>query len=122
MKRTVLLCIFALLLAIPPAFAAPCSSPAEAEGTLIYNTDHHVYQFCNGTNWIGFNAIDPAGGGGGCSNPTAREAILFYNTDYHVLQYWTEHSGSLLAGSTSNTPGQPVRDTLFLQRRYTTAI
>jgi hypothetical protein len=87
MKRSVLLFIFALLLAIPPAFAANCANPAGREGSYIYNSTYHVYQFCNGTNWIAFNAINPAAGGGGCSNPTAREQTIIYNFDHHILQY-----------------------------------
>jgi hypothetical protein len=87
MKRSALSFIFALWLAIPPAFAANCANPAAREGASIYNPTFHVYQFCNGANWIAFNAINPAAGGGGCSNPTAREQTIIYNVDHHILQY-----------------------------------
>lgn len=32
---------------------ADCTSPAGVEGKIIYNSDHKVAQFCNGTDWIG---------------------------------------------------------------------
>lgn len=30
-----------------------CTNPAKSEGFIIYNKDHKVAQFCNGTDWIG---------------------------------------------------------------------
>lgn len=32
---------------------ADCSGPEGTEGTIIYNSQHKVAQFCNGTDWIG---------------------------------------------------------------------
>jgi hypothetical protein len=30
-----------------------CSTPSRPEGTLIYNTDENILQYCNGENWVG---------------------------------------------------------------------
>jgi hypothetical protein len=38
---------------------------AGVEGDMMYNNDYHLYQFCDGTNWI---AMGPTGAGGNLSN------------------------------------------------------
>jgi hypothetical protein len=38
-----------------------CVSPAGTEQQIIYNTDYHTLQFCNGANWI------PLGPGSGAA-------------------------------------------------------
>jgi hypothetical protein len=48
-----LLCLSGL---IHQAHGAPPSCNAGAEGTIIYNKDHKIVQFCNGTQWIGMVA------------------------------------------------------------------
>ena len=58
---------FSLLLAVMLFFAAPaayaaCTNPAGDEGEQLYNLDHHMMQFCNGTAWV---AMGSAGGGSG---------------------------------------------------------
>ncbi len=84
--------------------AAACSSPAGNEGQVIYNDDHNVMQFCNGTDWIGMagGAVDTlselscsdgqvavwnnggsvwqcgAGGGGGLWTQSGSD--IYYNT------------------------------------------
>jgi 6-phosphogluconolactonase (cycloisomerase 2 family) len=37
-------------------FAAPCSSPSKPEGSIIFNSDYNVPQYCDGTNWIAMGA------------------------------------------------------------------
>ncbi|MCD8497554.1 MAG: hypothetical protein LRZ85_05410 [Alphaproteobacteria bacterium] len=39
-----------------PSYAAPPACDAGAEGTIIYNKDQKLVQFCNGTQWIGMVA------------------------------------------------------------------
>lgn len=34
------------------AHAGNCSNPTRAETAIIYNSDYHTYQFCNGTKWV----------------------------------------------------------------------
>lgn len=48
---TAFIAIF-ILFSTSPALA-DCTNPAKAEGVIIYNSDHKVAQFCNGTDWIG---------------------------------------------------------------------
>ena len=65
---------------------AQCTSPAEVRGSIIYNTDENVMQYCNGVDWV---AMGPTGvtSGSGCSNPTGAAGDIIFNTDYSVLQY-----------------------------------
>lgn len=37
----------------PFSVAADCIDPTRTEGTIIYNADYKVAQFCNGSDWIG---------------------------------------------------------------------
>jgi hypothetical protein len=50
--------LLALCLIVFPVLshAAPPVCNAGAEGTIIYNKDHKIVQFCNGTQWIGMVA------------------------------------------------------------------
>jgi hypothetical protein len=32
--------------------AGSCINPAAAEGHVIYNSTHHVLQYCNGAKWV----------------------------------------------------------------------
>src|SRR6478672_8460041 len=85
LRSSIALCCIHLLM--PHAAIASCSSPAAAEGDIIYNQAYHTYQYCGGANWVSFAELDPAAGGGGCSNPTQPEGYLFYNNDYHTVQF-----------------------------------
>lgn len=65
--------------------AGSCTSPAADQGDIIYNTTHHVMQYCNGTNWV---PMGPNGnGGGGCSNPTGSAGDMTYNATHGVMQF-----------------------------------
>ncbi len=70
-----LLALTLMLLVFPSLAHAACTSPAGAEGDIVYNADHHVATFCNGTNWIAFG-----GGGGGSSQWTTTGSDIYYNT------------------------------------------
>lgn len=37
-----------------------CTNPTGDEGGIVYNSDHLVMQFCNGTNWVAMAATDPS--------------------------------------------------------------
>lgn len=41
----------------------PVACNGAAEGTMLYNDDLNMMQFCNGTNWIGMGATGAGGGG-----------------------------------------------------------
>lgn len=56
--RRLLLCIAASIVLPVPAMA--CTNPAGDEGEIVYNSDHAVMQFCNGTNWVAMAATDPS--------------------------------------------------------------
>jgi len=59
---------FILTLGISNAAYAACSSPAGAEGEMIYNDDFNVLQFCDGTNWVGMSGGSGGGGGAGVTD------------------------------------------------------
>jgi hypothetical protein len=76
-----------LFLALAPSAAfAACASPTGTAGQIIYNADHAMPQYCDGTNWIGF------GGASGGSSPVA---------------YWKldETSGTTVADSAGGYTG-----------------
>jgi hypothetical protein len=58
MFRILLRLLFFVLsiLAAMPACAGTCSNPAGNEADQIYNQAYHTWQFCNGTNWIPYQA------------------------------------------------------------------
>jgi alpha-tubulin suppressor-like RCC1 family protein len=64
-----------------------CAGPTEPAGTIMYNGDRRVSQWCDGTNWHAMGPDNPGGASGGCSNPTGGAGKLIYNTDHRVMQY-----------------------------------
>ena len=90
MKRSALLSIIIAALALllfPISARANCTSPADVEGKWIYNTDHHVLQYCNGVDWIPAGGVGLPAGGAGCTSPAGVETQVIYNQDYHTYQF-----------------------------------
>lgn len=86
-----------------------CSNPTGTERKLIYNSDYHTYQFCNGDQWIKMGA-GSGGGGAGCSNPAGAERNIIYNTDYNTYQFcngtnWVKFSGATGIGAQASSAG-----------------
>jgi Concanavalin A-like lectin/glucanases superfamily len=54
---------FCLLTSAPMAQAS-CTSPADPAGTMIYNKDYHVPQYCDGTKWMQLGQKKGVGGSG----------------------------------------------------------
>lgn len=86
MLNALILFVFSVFLWSAPAFAQ-CASPTAAEGEIIYNTSYNVHQYCNGSDWIAFGALNPGAGGSGCSVPAGVAGDLMYNSSFHALQY-----------------------------------
>lgn len=80
MKRCLSIGIVAALIFVgsSSAFAA-CSGPTGAEGDMIYNSSHHMMQFCNGSDWVAM--AGPGSGGGGGSGPTASDGYFVLAAD-----------------------------------------
>ncbi len=53
MKLPIFIISFLILIASSHSAQADCTGPNKPEGTIVYNADHKVAQFCNGTTWIG---------------------------------------------------------------------
>ena len=80
---------FSILCAVtlfsPSAWSA-CGSPSGDAGKMVYNSDYHVVQYCDGTNWIETGRA-LVSGTSDCSNPTRSPGTIIYNSDYSVMQY-----------------------------------
>jgi hypothetical protein len=76
--------LISLLIFSGPSWAACLAFPSGVGGDMTYNSDHQVFQYCNGTDWIAMN--QPGSGMGGCLNPTATTGNIIFNKDYRVLQ------------------------------------
>ena len=63
-----------------------CATPTGSEGDILYNTNYHTYQFCNGVTWVQMGQ-SIGGGGGGCSSPAGVERDIIYNSDYDTYQF-----------------------------------
>ncbi len=90
-------------------FSFSCTGPSGSEGAMIYNSDNHVMQYCDGYIW------EPMGpplssGGTGCSNPTGIGGQMKYNSDHHVVQYcndtnWVPAGGGLAVAPSNGLVG-----------------
>ena len=72
--------------------------PDRKNRELFSNTDSHVPQGCDGTNWINLGKINPSGGGSGYTGTAAVEGAMIYNTDYQVPQYCDGTNWVVMAG------------------------
>ncbi len=67
--------LFFLIFAFLPAPAhATCINPVGDHGDMLYNRDHTVMQYCNGTNWISMDA-SRSGGSDNLGNHTATKDL-----------------------------------------------
>lgn len=66
---------------------ARCSAPDGPAGSIVFNADHRVLQYCDGTVWQGVGPPDPGGTVTGCINPAGAGGSLVFNADYCVMQY-----------------------------------
>ena len=64
-----------------------CANPAEPAGSLLYNNDRRVMQWCDGTRWQSMGPDNPGGASGGCSNPAGGAGEMMFNADHSVPQY-----------------------------------
>ena len=55
---------------------ASCIAPGGEAGTIIFNADHKVMQYCNGDDWVG---LWGGGGGSGGGGGVPAGAVMAYN-------------------------------------------
>ncbi|MEX0956417.1 MAG: tail fiber domain-containing protein [Rhizobiaceae bacterium] len=60
--KTLLTIMAALFLFAPGSASAACTGPEGDAGTILYNTDHDVMQYCNDSNWVAMGGGGEAGG------------------------------------------------------------
>ncbi|MBU6475497.1 MAG: hypothetical protein KGQ70_06000, partial [Alphaproteobacteria bacterium] len=63
-----------------------CANPAGTAGTVMYNHDNHVMQYCNSGVWVAMGPLGNAGAGT-CSGPSANEGAMFYNSTLNTMEY-----------------------------------
>lgn len=100
------ICTLILLAACLLAFfvtdaRADCLNPPAVEGTMIYNVDEKVMQFCNGDDWKPMANGNCALGGGSCTNPEGVEGEMIYNGSEDIVQFcngvnWVRAGGTCL--------------------------
>lgn len=78
--------VLALLLFLMPFSAAhaDCADPPGSESEIVYNTNHQVFQYCDGTDWIAMHGR--GSGSGGCTDPDRPEGRIVYNPPHRVMQ------------------------------------
>ncbi len=55
--RSFFAALFLIFVISPNSSNAACSNPAGGDGSLVYNVDYSVLQFCDGTSWHGLGDI-----------------------------------------------------------------
>ncbi len=64
-----------------------CNGPEAPTGTMAFNADHRVVQWCDGSAWHVAGPPDPGGPNADCVNPAKPGGYLLFNQEYRVLQY-----------------------------------
>ncbi|MBU0801261.1 MAG: DUF1566 domain-containing protein, partial [Alphaproteobacteria bacterium] len=90
---------------------ANCANPTQPAGTLIYNNDDRVLQWCDGTNWHAAGTPDPGGGTGGCSLPNGVGGDVIFTSADNIVQYCDGDQWRGVGYKDScTTPGQTCDD------------
>lgn len=94
-----------------------CQNPARPTGTLLFNDDSNVPQFCDGTTWRALGPV-PGPGGAGCTSPSRGEGFILFNSTARVMQYcdgvnWRAMPGMGLSAPTEGLVHHwPMEDTV----------
>ncbi|BCH14954.1 hypothetical protein MesoLjLa_18050 [Mesorhizobium sp. L-2-11] len=64
-----------------------CTGPDGMAGSMIFNADYRVAQWCDGSNWWRMGPLNPPGPNDGCTAPVQEGGTLVFNEEYRVLQY-----------------------------------
>ncbi len=67
--------LFVLFFVFSAPAHATCINPVGDHGDMLYNRDHTVMQYCNGTNWISMDASRAGGGADNLGNHTATKDL-----------------------------------------------
>ncbi|MGH6922857.1 MAG: hypothetical protein ACRED5_03715 [Propylenella sp.] len=68
MRILAALCLLTIV-ALPTSARADCANPPAPAGVMIYNVDHTIMQYCNGTDWIAVPGL-------GCSCPEGDTIVM----------------------------------------------
>ncbi|WP_334147223.1 hypothetical protein [Hyphomicrobium sp.] len=64
-----------------------CENPEAPGGALVFNGDHRVVQWCDGTTWQAAGPVDPPGPNSGTCGGGHPTGFLAFNGDSCILQY-----------------------------------
>ena len=84
-----------------PAYAA-CSNPTGEEGEVIYNDDHNVMQYCNGSDWNSMEGGGSDGGSGISGHDPAPDPYTF--TDQIGVPYSTLITSEIVQFTNMDSP------------------
>ena len=96
MKRRIAFFLFCFLISgfcFPASGYAACTSPAGANGELMYNGDAHIPQYCNGVSWV---VMAPT-----INLPTTNGLVGYWKLDDGSGTSATDSSGSGSSGDTA---------------------
>jgi hypothetical protein len=79
-----------------------CSNPAAPAGSLLYNADHRVLQWCDGAAWHAAGPVDPPGPNAGCTAPAETGGFVVFNADHCLLQYCDGDSWRQIGGAAAD--------------------
>lgn len=72
---------------IQALFEAPLRNcEPQNQGTVIYNSNGNVMQYCDGSQWFAMGPTESVTGAG-CTNPVSSAGDITYNTSTHQMQY-----------------------------------
>ena len=80
------------------------------EGTLQYNADHRVYQYCDGALWQAAGPVGPTGPKAGCVSPPGTAGQMVFNIDYKRLTYCDGDHWQAVGADPCNRPGMQPGD------------
>lgn len=89
------------LMFVRPVYAS-CLSPTGSTGTVLFNEDHNVMQYCDSGEWIAFPEPDSSATSDPC--PEDETGSVVFNADHRVLQ-WCDGAQWIAAGPVD--PGGP---------------
>ncbi|GEC36467.1 hypothetical protein EME01_05390 [Sinorhizobium meliloti] len=64
-----------------------CNNPSGLAGTIRYNADRRVLQWCDGSNWHAAGPVNPGSPTGGCASPSRTEGFVMFNSNSCTMQY-----------------------------------
>jgi len=85
-----------------------CTNPFGVAGTMMYNDDDDVMQFCDGKDWLAM--AEGGNGGAGCTSPAGAAGEIIYNADWKTMQYCEGDEWIGIGKGCREVPGDECED------------